>query len=45
MDIIERERSELELERRDNPEMALDIDQALNELLKREEKLEKVTLI
>lgn len=44
MDIIERERSELELERRNNPDMAFDIEQALNELLKREEKL-KVTLI
>ncbi|GAB1867650.1 E3 ubiquitin-protein ligase RNF10 [Camponotus japonicus] len=39
MDIIERERSELELERRNNPDMAFDIEQALNELLKREEKL------
>lgn len=45
MDIIERERSELELERRNNPDMTLDIEQALNELLKREEKLQKVTLI
>ncbi|KMQ86644.1 ring finger protein 10, partial [Lasius niger] len=39
MDIIERERSELELELRNNPDMAFDIEQALSELLKRKEKL------
>lgn len=44
MDIIERERSELELELKDNPDMAFDIDQALGELLKRKEKLWKVTV-
>ncbi|XP_050454627.1 RING finger protein 10 isoform X2 [Cataglyphis hispanica] len=43
MDIIERERLELELELRDNPDMAFDIEQALNELLKRKEKLCKDT--
>ncbi|KAM0729016.1 E3 ubiquitin-protein ligase RNF10 [Formica fusca] len=43
MDIIERERSELELELKDNPDMAFDIDQALGELLKRKEKLWKDT--
>ncbi|XP_029161599.1 RING finger protein 10 [Nylanderia fulva] len=39
VDIIERERSELELELRNNPDMASDIKQALDELLKREDQL------
>jgi len=46
VDIIERERSELELELENNPDMKTDIKQALNELLKREEQLPwKVTHI
>jgi hypothetical protein len=39
VNIIEGERSELELELKDNPDMAPYIKQALNELLKRKEKL------
>ncbi|XP_067205142.1 E3 ubiquitin-protein ligase RNF10 isoform X2 [Linepithema humile] len=39
VNIIEGERSELELELKDNPDMAPYIKQAFNELLKREEKL------
>lgn len=39
VNIIERERSELELELRNNPDMASDIQKALDELLKREEQL------
>ncbi|XP_072761845.1 E3 ubiquitin-protein ligase RNF10 [Anoplolepis gracilipes] len=43
MDIIERERSELEFELGNNPDMAFDIEQALSELSKRKEKLCKDT--
>lgn len=45
MNILEYESSELELELKNNPDMALDIEQALSELSKRRDKLLwKVTL-